>query len=970
MTRVSFSATPGAPESAAGQPPSRRGRVLIPAIITLVVLLILLVLFTQFDTDLMWFRSIDKTSVYSTQIVMRLVLCVVFGLLMALAIGSSMWVAFKKRPMLRIRNAEQLSLERYRSSLEPIRKPLLFLVPAVIGVLAGISAGSAWRLWAMWRNQVPFGSTDQQFGRDIGFYVFTYPFLRFVLGFLFAMVLLSLLAAVIVHYVYGGIRLQPPAPRVSSAAQVQLSVLLGIFCLLKAASYWLDRYGLTLKSEDFLQGFTGLKYRDINALLPAKGILAAIAIICAILFFVNVFRRSWMVAATGLGLLVLSALVIGGIYPAIVQQFTVRPSEQIKEQQSIQHNIDATRQAYNLNGIKVKDYVASGTVDQKVLATQQGTLNDIRIVDPSVVSPTFAALQQNRSFYGFPDTLDVDRYKLTDGIQGAVVAVRELNLSALASDQRNWANLHVVYTHGYGFVAAADNKKESNGNPVFFEGGIPPTGPLKIDQPRVYFGQNSPSYSIVGAPEGAAPQELDYPDDNAPNKQQNNTYTGTGGVPVGSLFNQLLFGIKFQDPNIVLSDSVNSSSRILWDRDPAVIVSKAAPWLRLDSDPYPVVVDGRIKWIVDGYTTSNNYPYSSRVELDSATSDSTVSANGQARQLGGKRDDINYMRNTVKAVVDAYDGTVNLYEWDANDPILKTWEKTFPGVVQPRSEMPASILAHVKYPEDMFKVQRTVFSRYHVTDPAAFYGGQDFWEIPNDPTKKDQNALQPPYYLSLQMPDQKTPQFSLTTAFSPVGRQTLASFMSVVSDPGDPYGSFEVLQLPRNTTIPGPQQVQNNFESNPDIASELSLLRRGGSEVDLGNLLSLPIGGGMLYVEPVYVRAATGGYPLLQKIMVGFGENTAMRDTLPEALNAVGVKVSGGSGGGGATPISPSEPNAALLTQMQSALENISKLYAEGQAALKSGDFAKYGEIQKQIDAAINNAKAIQQKLVEAEKKK
>ncbi|MGB3676495.1 MAG: UPF0182 family protein [Candidatus Nanopelagicales bacterium] len=935
-----------------------RGRVLIPTIAVIVGLIIMLVIFTSFYTDFLWFKSVDSTDVFTTSFGIRIGLFVAFGVIMALGLGASMVIAYRTRPTQRIRTPEQMSLERYRAGLEPLRKPLAFVIPAALGALGGISAAAEWRSWSLWRNQEPYGEVDPQFGLDLSFYMFSYPWLRFLLGFGFALVLLAMLAAAIVHYLYGGIRLQQPGPRVSDAAQTQLSILLGIFCLLKAAAYWLDRYGLALKNEDLVQGFTGLKYRDVNALLPAKSILMVIALICAVLFFVNAFRRSWPVAGSALALLVVSAILIGGIYPAIVQQFQVKPSELVKEEQSIRYNIDATRAAYNLDDIQVEEYNASKEPDKSVLATQTGTLENIRIVDPSVVSPTFRALQQNFAFYSFPDVLDVDRYILDGKQRGAIASVRELNLDGVPAAQRNWANDHLVYTHGYGFVGAYDNEKSPNGEPVFFESNIPPSGALPIDQPRVYFGESSPEYSIVGGnPADGTARELDYPDDTAPNGQRNNTYDGTGGVPVGSSLDRLLFAIKYQEPNILLSDLINDESRIMWDRDPRTIVGKVAPWLKLDNDPYAVVVGGRIKWIVDAYTTSNSYPFSSRVTLNEAISDSTLTRTSPNLP----RDQINYIRNSAKAVVDAYDGTVDIYGWDEEDPILKTWSKVFPGTVKPKSEMPADILPHVRYPEDAFKIQRMMYSRYHVTDPAVFYSGQDFWNVPVDPTNSQENQLQPPYYLQLQMPGQTAPRFSLTTTYSPINRPTLAAFMAVDSDPGENYGKFRVLQLPKNTTIPGPVQVQNSFDSNAAIANEINILRQGGSEVQPGNLLSLPVGGGMLYVEPLYVRAANNGYPLLQKILVSFGDKTVMSDNLPDALRAVGVipgTAKPDKGGDTPNPVAPTE--ASLLGQLAESLAEAQSAYNAGQEALRNNDFAAYGEAQKRLEAALKRATELQ----------
>lgn len=941
----------------------KRGRVLIPTLVVLAVLAVLVSIFAGFFTDFLWFDSFDATSVFTTQLVIKVGLFLAFGFLMAIVLGVAMMVAYRFAPSEAPRTQEQLSLARYRQSLETIRKPLFFIIPAVIGLVAGIAAASEWRSWSMWRNQVPFGEDDPQFGQDIGFYMFSYPWIRFIVGFLFAIVVLAFILMAFVNYIYGAIRLQPPGPRVSNAAQVQLSILLGLFCLLKAVSYWLDRYSLALKSEDLAGGFTGLTYRDIHAVLPAKQILMVIALICAALLFFNAFRRSWPIAGSAIGLLVLSAIIIGGIYPAIVQQFQVNPSELTRESPSIKTNIDATRKAFDLNRIKKSEYNAKATPDRTVLNTQMGTLGNVRLVDPTVVSPTFRALQQIRSFYSFPNELDVDRYMIDGKQRGAIVATREVNLDGVAEDQRNWANDHLVYTHGYGFVAANDNAKQNNGNPVFFEQDIPPKGDLKITEPRVYFGEDSPNYSIVGG-DLENPRELDFPDDSAPDGQRNNTYSGDGGAEMGSAFRRAMFALKFQDPNIMLSSLINSDSKILWDRDPKTIVSKMAPWLTLDEDPYPIVVDGRIKWIVDGYTSSSNYPFSSRTSLAEASGDSQASASAGVNP----RNQLNYIRNSVKAVVDAFDGTTNLYAWDESDPILKTWQNVFPGVVKAKSEIPAAELAHVRYPEDVFSLQRQMFSRYHVTEPSAFYNGQDFWVVPTDPTKEGQTLKQPPYYLQLQMPKDPKLAFSLTTTFAPINRPTLAAFMSVDSTPDERYGNFEVLQLPRNTTIPGPQQVQNNFESNPDVANQLTLLRRGSAQVELGNLLSLPVGDGILYVEPVYVKASQDGYPLLQRVLVGFGEKVALEETLAEGLAKVGVVPAKGgvipqpdNGGNDKKDDKPS--TKSLQDQLTDALNEIDRAFAAGEKALREGDFAAYGKAQQDLNAAIRKAREIQAKI-------
>lgn len=949
----------------------RRGRVLLPTIIILAAIVIGFVIFTGFYTDWLWFDSVEATEVYTTTLYARLIMMATFGFTMAVVLAGTMWLAYRLRPAMTTLTQEQASLERYRMAIQPFRLGLMIIIPLIIGLLAGISASAEWGTFLRWRNATDFGITDPQFGLDLGFYVFSYPFLRFALGFAFAVLILSILVAIAVHYLYGGLRLQPKGDRASVGAQVHLSILVGLFVLLKAAAYWLDRFGLTIKSEPLVQGFTGLKYVDANAVLPSLTILTFVALLVAALFFVNVFVRNWILPGIGLGLLILTSILIGGVYPAIVQQFQVRPSELVLEQPFIGRNIEATRAAFDIEDADIQEYPGSVTPPtREIVEASAGTLDNIRLLDPALVSTTFNQLQQIRSYYSFTDKLDVDRYDIDGGDRGALVALREIDIESIPLNQRNWANNHAVYTHGFGFVSAFDNTALSNGNPDFFEYDIPPTGILGLTQPRVYFGELSPEFSVVGAPEGAQPIELDFPDDRSPSGVVNNTYTGSGGSPIGSLIQRVIFATKFQDVNILLTDLINSESRILWDRDPLTRVQKIAPWLTLDQDPYPAVVNGRIVWLVDGFTTSNDYPYSSRVSLSEATSDSITVRTGTATL--GPRDDLNYMRNSVKATVDAYEGTVTLYAWDDEDPILQTWRKVFPGIVQDRSEMPTEIEAHVRYPQDLFKVQRTIMTRYHVTDPATFYNGTDFWIVPFDPTQPIQQ-FQPPYYLTLQMPGTDDPAFSLTTTFAPQRRPTLAAFMSVNSAPGPDYGTIRVLQLPSNTTIPGPTQVQNNFEADPTIASQLSLLRRGGSEVDLGNLLSLPFNGGLLYVEPVYLRAAQDGFPLLRKVLAGYGGNVAMADTLDEALAAVftldptpqpePVPDPDVDPQPGPTPDPGPDPTDDPLVDLANALADAQRAYDRGRAALARGDFAAYGQAQADLEAALRRAAAAEARL-------
>jgi uncharacterized membrane protein (UPF0182 family) len=926
--------------------PNPRAPLVITAAIV-VVAIIALVSMSGFYVDWLWFGSVGFTSVWKTVLMTKATLFIVSGALTSLIIVLNIIIAFRRRPLYVPITVEADNLERYRGQIEPIRRYVTVGLALAIFYFAGTAGSQAWSTWLLFRNSTPFGVKDPQFGLDLSFFTFRLPFLQVLLAWGISTLVLALIAATIVHYLYGGIRLQVKEDRTTVAARVQLSVLMGVIVLLKAGAYWLDRYHLALNDGKLI---TGLTYTDVNAVLPAKAILTGIAVVCSLLFFANIFRRSWMLPGAGVALMVVSSFLISGVYPGIIQQFQVKPSESTKEAPYIQRNIDATRAAYGIDKVKVTDYQATIATTAGQLSKDSSTISNIRLMDPNVLSATFRQLQQIKPYYTFPDSLDVDRYKINGVQRDTIVAVRELNIAGNPS--RNWINDHMVYTHGFGFVAALGNVRDADGKPSFVVGNLPPTNGLGAFQPRVYFGENVPDYSIVGGTKTSAPAELDYPDDSSANGQKNYTYTGLGGVRMGSLFNRLVFAIKYQEQRIVLSNLVNADSKILFIRNPRDRVAKVAPWLTLDGDPYPALVNGKILWIVDGYTTSAGYPYSKKTTLSSATSDAlTTNSTSITAQ---SNESVNYIRNSVKATVDAFDGTVTLYQWDTTDPVLKTWSKAFPGTVKPRSDISPALLDHVRYPEDLFRVQRNILSSYHVLTANAFYGGQDFWRVPLDPSTFGANSgAQPPYYLTLQMPGTTKASFSLTTAFVPVGgRENLSAFASVDSDPGPDYGQIRLLQLPRSTNIAGPSQVTSNFEAKPVVANSLSLLRQGGSDVVLGNLLTLPVGGGLLYVQPVYVKATanSAAYPLLQKVLVSFGDQIGYDDTLQGALD----QVFGGNSGTTATPgPTTSGKPGTVSANLAAALQSAQQALNDAQAALAKGDFTAYGQAQNRLKSAI-----------------
>ncbi|MGI5167651.1 UPF0182 family protein [Spirillospora sp. CA-253888] len=934
-----------------------RTRLVLPVLVTLAVLLIAFMVFTAVWTNLLWYRSVGFSSVYTTELWAKVVLFLGAGALMALVVGANMVIAYKLRPAYRPLSIEQQGLERYRTLIDPRRKLIMFGSLGLLALLTGSSVAGRWPVWLAFLNRTSFGVEDPQFGKDVSFYVFTYPFLRLVLGVVFATVILSILAAVMVHYVYGGLRVQGPGDKASPPARAHLSVLVGLFVLLKAFAYWFDRYGLAHSERGVV---TGASYTDVNALLPAKTILAVIALICAAMFFGNIVRRGMMLPGVGFTLLVLSAILVGGVYPMLIQQFQVKPDELAKERQFISRNIQFTRKAYGVEDVKPEAYGTKPETDARTLSEERKTLAGVRLLDPAVVSPTFRQFQQFRDFYRFPDTLDVDRYRVNDKFEDSVVAVREL--AGAPSGQKGWVKERLIYTHGYGFVRALGDRLAEGGTPDFQQKDLPQAdkdGSPEVTKPQVYFGEQTTSYSVVG---GKGQLELDYPDAKAPGEQRNTTYTGTGGVKVDSFFNKLLFAAKFQDKNLLLSGAIKQDARILYNRTPREMVQRAAPWLTLDGNAYPVAVNGRIKWVLDGYTTSNGYPYSQTLGLQDATRDTiTDTRSAVARQDDQK---INYLRNSVKATVDAYDGTVDLYQWDESDPVARTWMKVFKNTVKPKSAIPTDLRDHLRYPEDLFKVQRGILAKYHVTNADSFYNGQGFWDVPEDPNPANKGKTQPPYYLSLRMPSGSggtqpgDPRFSLTSVYSPRGQRYLSAFLAADATPDGGYGKLRLLEMP-STDQPGlprpegPGQVHNSFEKDNTIRSVLFPQRNSGTETKLGNLLTLPFAGGLMYVEPVYSQPTATNqapYPTLLQVLVKYNGRIASGPTLEDALTTLFK-----DDGKPAAPTGPEKPSGTggqISPEMSKALTDLQNAITDFEAAQRKGDFAAMGEAWGKVKAA------------------
>ena len=916
-------------------------------------------------TDWLWFRQLDFEVVFFTQILGQVIAFLIGFTIMTVLVAVGLTAAWRTRPVY-LKMPEESPFQAYQQLLEGLRKVIMLGVPALLGIFGGLIAAREWQTAALWLNGGDFGISDPQFGMDVGFFVFQLPFYAFIVGFISGGVFLAALINAGVHLIYGGIRFTGRAVQVSKPARIQLAILIAVYMVLQGLSLWLDQYA-TATSNGGL--FTGVTYTDANAVIPGLQILALISAAVAVAFIVTAIIGRWRVSIIATALMVASSLVLGGLFPWVVQTFQVVPNERTLEGPFLQKNIDATRLAYGLDAVNVVDYNASVVAEPGALRNDAKTTASIRIIDPALVSDAFRQLEQYRQYYSFPNRLHVGRYEVDGQTQDTVIAVRELNQAGLG-DSQSWYNSTIVYTHGFGLVAAYGNKRDSDGKPQFFQSGIPSVGQLGDFEPRIYFGANSPAYSIVGAPEGSDPLEFDFPAGDDGERETYTTFDGNGGPLVGNLFTRIAYSLRFQSEQILLSDAINPDSQILYNRSPAERISEVAPYLTVDSEIYPAVVDGRIKWIVDGYTTTTQYPYSNVEAFNIAILDTA------SETFNRDTTDVNYIRNSVKATVDAYDGSVDLYQWDDQDPILQAWMKLYPDTVQPRSAISAELMSHVRYPSDLFKIQRSVLGNYHVTEAGAFYSQQDAWMTPNDPVEgTGLGALQPPYYLTMQAPGDADSAFSIYSTFIPQStgessRNVLTGYLIANADAGreagtvsEDYGKLTLLNLPRETVVPGPGQVQNNFNADSNVSSLLNILRQGSTRVLNGNLLTLPVAGGLLYVQPVYIES-TGetSYPLLQKVLVAFGDQIAFEDTLDLALDAL-------FGGDSGVP-SPEETDTEGESEVEApatdsgnaaldeALRAASAALTDKEAALRSGDWEAFGAADERLARAIQDALA------------
>ena len=886
---------------------SRRAKRVLIAVVALIVLVVIWYQFVGIYVDFAWFREIGQTGVFTVQLWTRVLLFLIAGVGGALAVFAALFASYRSRPVF-LPTSEIDPLAPYRTIVTARPKLFAFGAAGLVGLISGASAQGSWQTVQLWMHGGNFGITDPEFGHDVGFYMFRLPMIQLIISWLFTATVLAFVSVLVTQYVFGGIRLSAGKGRkVTSQAALQLSLLVGVFVLIKAVQYWFDRYDLLFSGRSGI--FTGASYTDVHAVLAAKIILMFIAAICAIGFIVGGVLKSVRLPVIALILLVLSSAVIGGIWPLILQKVVVEPSAITREAPYIERNIAATRAAYAIGAGNV-EYVSynadkNGVNPAQLAAEEPGTVNNARLLDPNLLSDTFTQREQLRNFYGFANQLSVDRYTIGGVEHDYIVAAREIDAQNFSDSQQGWINQHLVYTHGDGFVAAPANELV-DGYPVFQVSDVANTkGFQPVAEPRIYYGSLAPDYAVVGAPPNAAAREYDT-------DTTQYTYHGTGGVPVGSFVDRLIFATQYGEANFLFSSEINSESKILYNRDPRTRVEKAAPFLTVDTHPYPAIVDGRIVWIVDGYTTAKNFPYAETVSLSAATTNSQQTGANATVQADTQ---VSYIRNSVKAVVDAYNGTVTLYQVQNNDPVLAAWEKVFPGLVQPESAISPDLKAHFRYPEDLFEVQRGLIGKYYVSSPTEFYQQSNFWKVPNDPTESAVTAAQPPYYLEIALPGSRKPQFMLTSAMTWFQREYIAAYVTANSDPGS-YGKITVQQLPVETQTPGPVLIQQLFNSNTNISNYVTTRNTPGrSQILTGNLLTLPTDKGLLYVEPLYLQGvSTSSYPQLGQVLVWYNGQVGMGPSLAAALNNASpadLSAVNGAPGSSSSPVATSTPSSA-----------------------------------------------------------
>lgn len=909
---------------------STRTRVLLAVLAAVVILA--LVFFhsaTVAYTNYLWFASQSLGGVWGTVVGTELGLTAVFTAVFTALSWVNLAVADRLADRYALQAAGDDVVVHYRGLMARHGTVIRGLVSLAIGLIVGAQAAGQWKHWLLLRHAVSFGVVDPLFHRDVAFYVFTLPFLQFLVGWALAALIVVAVLVALASYLNGGVRPQGHAPRVLPQVKAHLSVLLGLVALVKAVGDALAKFDLLTARDGFAEGAF---YVDVHAREPALGLLEIISVVAAVVLLVNIRRQGWALPAIAVGLWAVVAIAVGTIYPSVVEKFVVQPAQSTKELPYIARNIAATRRALGLTHIAVEPFSASQDVTASQLQRHAASLEEVRLWDPAEATETVQKLQDIRAYYTF-SRISVNRETINGEQVPVVIGVREINSSQVPSP--SWINLHLQYTHGYGAIEALAASSGPSGNPDFLLRDVPlraRAGSFHLATTAIYYGRDLPGYVIVDTRQA----ELDYQAASGPVESH---YRGDGGVPLDSFLRRLAFAVRLSDLNILISNQITPHSRIMFERSILARVEKAAPFLTVGSDPYPVVVNGQLDWVVDAYTTTSRYPYGQAAD---------TSILPPSAPLSGAN--VNYIRNSVKVVVNAYTGYMRFYVWDPRDPIIRAWEEVFPHMFSPRSAMPAALVAQLRYPKDLFTIQAQMFGLYHLTKPASFYSASDAWSLsadpgsglPGSPTPTLPNGRpepMPPQYDEVELPGSHSPQFALIEPYVPISsstsQQILTGFLVAGSDPGE-YGHLTVYVTPRNAQIDGPALVNARINATPAVSSQISLLDQHGSTVEQGSVMVVPVGQSLLYVRPLYVSSQQNPLPEIKDVIVVYGSTVTMAPTLPEALNETfGSHLSTTTGPAASSGNTVSPSVADLISAADSALR-------QAQSDLKAANLGGY----------------------------
>jgi uncharacterized membrane protein (UPF0182 family) len=948
----------------------RRFRVrgwMIAVVVALLVLLFSLRGLAGFYTDYLWFDSLGQGGTWGRLLFAKIVPALVFTVAFFVIMLGNLIIADRLAPRLRVgpMTPEDEMVGRYRQATERYTGRIRVGIAVFFALIAGIGVSAQWQEWILFNNRVDFPKSDPQFDKNIGFYVFQLPFIRFIIDWLFAGLVIVLLVTAVAYYLNGGIRFQTPGQRVTPQVKAHLSVILAVMALVKTAEYYFARFELNFSTRGAVDG---AGYTQVKAELPALNLLIFISIVAAGLFIWNIWRRGWVLPIIAVGLWGFVSVVVGTIYPALIQQFRVNPNEYAKERKYIARNISATRDAYGLSAIQPRDYPYNPEVTAEVVQDNKTTIDNARLWDPAVLEAVYGQIQELQTYYTVDD-VDVDRYEIDGEVVQTATSLREVNGDALPT--QSWINEKIVYTHGYGVIASPMNQAAQNG-PRFFASDIPVQDQgigVSARGAQIYFGEQQAGYVIVGAKQ----PQFNYPRQGA--RDSLTRYRGADGVALSSYLRRAAFALRFNDVNLLVSGQIRSdTSKIIMYRSIRNRISKLAPFLRYDTDPYPVVVDGRVKWVIDAYTATSKYPYSQYVD-----------------GVGGIQGRFNYVRNSVKVTVDAYNGNVDFYVVDRTDPIVKAWRQAFPDLFSSFADMPDGLKDHLRYPEDLFRIQTDVYATYHVVETRRFFQGSERWLISPDPNEaitgvttidsttnadtqgntsrapsiRATTKRQDPYNLYIRLPGDDRESFLILQAFVPVSQNNqqlrLVSFLTAKADRRN-YGQLESFVMPQGQQITGPVQAALEINQDQQIASQFTLLDQQGSRLIRGTIQLIPVGNSIVYVQPIYVEnEGSASFPVYQFVAV-FAQG---RDpvTAPTVNDAIELLFPGTTGGTGATPTTPTGPTTptepTTPSSVQQLLDDATAKFNDAEQALRSGDLGGYQSLVKEAQDLVARAQQL-----------